>query len=382
MIKTFQVDDRFEDRWDHYVAQHRAGNYCHLFRWKRIIKNTYGHSFVALSAIRSDCKQVNENRLVVGVLPIIRIKRYLFKDELVSMPFLDLGGVLADDPEIEQLLIGHALKLFKQKGAKNLELRQSEALTSLKNIVDNPGSHNASELQYGSIGFKDSLVDELNCQVMDQKVRMLLKLPESSDMLMRSFKSKLRSQIKKPTKEGLYCRSGGKKLLDDFYDIFCINMHELGSPVHSKRLMESILVEFSQQARIFVVYSGQQPLAASFTIGFNRLFSNPWASSLREYSSLAPNMLLYWSMLEYACDHQFNYFDFGRSTPNEGTYRFKAQWGAKPKPVHWYSFNNSDVKTTLTNNGKTRQFAEKVWNKLPLGLANWFGPQIRKQISL
>ncbi len=298
------------------------------------------------------------------------------------MPFLDLGGVLADDPEIEQLLIGYALKLFRQKGAKHLELRQAEELTSLKNIDDNPGYHNTSEPQHGPVGFKELLSDDLDCQVMDQKVRMLLKLPGSSGVLMKSFKAKLRSQIKKPTKEGLYCRSGRKELLDDFYDIFCTNMHELGSPVHSKRLMENILVEFSQQARIFVVYSDRQPLAASFTIGFNRLFSNPWASSLRGYSRLAPNMLLYWSMLEYACDHQFSHFDFGRSTPNEGTYRFKAQWGATPLPLLWYCFGSEKTSLSSIKKVDSRRVAENLWQKLPLSLTRHLGPLIRRFISL
>ncbi len=52
------------------------------------------------------------------------------------------------------------------------------------------------------------------------KVRMHLTLPESADMLMKSFKSKLRNQINKPLKEGLTSRAGGVELVEDFYRVF------------------------------------------------------------------------------------------------------------------------------------------------------------------
>ena len=113
---------------------------------------------------------------------------------------------------------------------------------------------------------------------------------------MKSFKSKLRSQIKKPIKEGLEAKVGGPELLEDFYKVFLINMRDLGSPVHSKKLMQNVLVAFLDKAKIIVVYKDRDPLACSLIIEFNDTLENPWASSLREYSRLSPNMLLYWTM--------------------------------------------------------------------------------------
>ena len=70
---------------------------------------------------------------------------------------------------------------------------------------------------------------------------MLLALPDSSQALMRSFKSKLRSQIHKPIKEGLKVRTGGQELVDDFYRVFVENMRDIGSPVHSRRFVEEVV---------------------------------------------------------------------------------------------------------------------------------------------
>ncbi len=62
---------------------------------------------------------------------------------------------------------------------------------------------------------------------------MLLRLPETSDELMAGFKAKLRSQVKKPIRDGLMSELGGLELLEDFYRIMAINMRDLGSPTHS-----------------------------------------------------------------------------------------------------------------------------------------------------
>ena len=117
---------------------------------------------------------------------------------------------------------------------------------------------------------------------------MLLGLPKSPDELLNSFKSKLRSQIKKPVKEGLTAKTGGLEPLDDFYEVFSINMRDLGSPVHSKAFIGGVIEQFSAESRICTVYRERQPLACGIIIGFRDTLHNPWASSLREYGRLQP----------------------------------------------------------------------------------------------
>jgi len=215
------------------------------------------------------------------------------------------------------------------------------------------------------------------------KVRMLLDLPDSSEMLMKSFKSKLRSQITKPLKEGLTSRTGGVELLEDFYKVFLVNMRDLGSPVHSADLMRHVLSEFAERSRIFVIYKSQEPVASALVIGFGKVLRNPWASSLRKYASLSPNMLLYLRMLEFGCDNGYRVFDFGRSTRGEGTYKFKEQWGATPAPLYWH-YISLDGKPRDPESSGTERFekAALYWRKLPLIVTKIIGPSIRKHISL
>lgn len=376
--------------WDAYVHAHSGVTLYHLSGWKNIIEKTYGHQTHYLMAYKqnpepSTCskqegkpndlnKPGNSTNPLVGILPLIHLKHFLFGNSLISIPFFDLGGVLADDQETEKALLDKAIALGKDLGVKNLELRQTEPLSWFpQGKTERPEQSCQSSRSCQKIAYATK----------SHKVRMLLDLPSSSELLMKSFKSKLRSQIRKPMKEGLTSELGGAEMLDAFYEVFLVNMRDLGSPVHSKCLIKNVLNEFSERAKICIVKKENKPLAASVIVGFKDVLENPWASAIRGYSKLNPNMLLYWTMLEYACDKGFQYFDFGRSTPGEGTYKFKEQWGAKPTNLHWqYVSLNGQTIDQETSEKSRFQKAIRYWQRMPVPITRIIGPMIRKHIGL
>ena len=160
-------------------------------------------------------------------------------------------------------------------------------------------------------------------------------------------------------------------------------MRDLGSPVHSKKLIHNVLEAFSDNARIIIIYKENTPTACSLVIGFKNILQNPWASALRKYTRLAPNMLLYWSMLEYACNTGYEYFGFGRSTPNEGTYKLKQQRGSEPRGLSW-QFISLNGKPVDSASDKKSKFDKAIayWQKLPVPVTKIIGPPIRKHIGL
>ena len=373
--------------WDAYVQSHPKANLYHLSAWQSIIQDTYSHMPYYLMAVKKTTKLNKVIDAIAGVLPLVHLKSFIFGNQLISIPFFDMGGVLADDADTEKALLIKAMSIGQRIGANTIELRQCKAIqfsnsemgtnpydanTGRGDEVFQPTTHHKQLTPFTPAAFERS-----------NKVRMILELPSSSAELMRSFKSKLRSQVKKALKEGLKAEIGGLELLDDFYEVFLVNMRDLGSPVHSKDLMESVLTVNPNTSRIVVVYQKDKPLACGFVIGFRDTLENPWASSLRKYSTLAPNMLLYWKMLEYACDNGFRFFDFGRSTPEEGTFKFKQQWGGKPQTLKWFylSLNKTRNIKPISEVGKF-QLASDVWKRLPLTITRVLGPRIRKYISL
>ena len=358
-LKSESLDQNNEHLWDNYIHRHPKGSLYHHSRWKHIIEEGYGHRCYYLMALEtSQGKLTDKPDKLIGVLPLIHIKSRLFGNNLISMPFVDSAGVIADNRGVEERLLHHAMILAREKGAGTVELRQREPLTTDR---------------FDQIVFAKK-----------HKVIMSLQLPSSSEDLWRSFKSKLRSQIRRPSKEGLYTAIGGAELIDDFYRVFSTNMRDLGSPVHSKRFIRSVAGHFSEQARIVIVYLRGRPLAASFMIEYKNGLENPWASALHDFSNLSPNMLLYWAMLEYGCGKGYEHFNFGRSTPGEGTYKFKEQWGAMPEPLYWYYLPVSrEVKADDELVGTSRYGSlVSLWKLLPVYVTTVIGPLIRRNISL
>jgi len=94
------------------------------------------------------------------------------------------------------------------------------------------------------------------------------------------------------------------------------------------------------------------------------------------------NMLLYWSMLAEACGMPVRYFDFGRSSIDSGTFRFKKQWGAEQVPLIW-QFLLADGKTLPDLRPDSPRYRVMVacWKKLPVCLAGRVGPRIIGRLS-
>lgn len=333
--------------WDQYVLTHVDGGVYLATAWKEGVQKGYGHQTFYLATYI--------NGTVVGGLPLIFVKPPLGKGTLVSLPFCDYGGLLADNKEVAGALLDKAMALASGLGA-GLEIRTTISC---------------------------SVLDESNHFIQTtNKCRMVLALPASADLLLKSFKSKLRSQVNKASKNELICKLGQVELLTDFFKVFSRNMRDLGSPVHSESWLRRIVIAYDDKAKVCVVYKKNRPVAGGIILAGTDTVTIPWASSLREYNRLSPNMLLYWNLLEYAADHHFQFFDFGRSTPEEGTYAFKKQWGAQPVPLSWYRLTNgcgSAIKDA--SDSSLRDKVEAIWKRLPVMFANVIGPRLRRYIT-
>jgi hypothetical protein len=92
-------------------------------------------------------------------------------------------------------------------------------------------------------------------------------------------------------------------------------------------------------------------------------------------------MLLYWEVLKAAVEKGYTIFDFGRSTRDGGTYRFKKQWGAVEYPFYWHYWlrHGPELRQLNPTSAKFR-VAVKLWQRLPLSLANRLGPALVKSL--
>jgi FemAB-related protein (PEP-CTERM system-associated) len=208
-----------------------------------------------------------------------------------------------------------------------------------------------------------------------------LPLPATSEELWSGFRSKLRSQIKKPlTNDDLTVHWGREELLDAFYAVFCENMRDLGTPPFSRRLFAAILDAFPEDAEVCVVRHRSQAVSAALLVHGPQATQVPSASTLRSANRLASNMLLYWRLLERAIQRGQRTFDFGRSTIGTGTYDFKKQWGAEDCPAAWqYYVRHGEARDVRPDNPKYARII-RLWQKLPVAVTRWIGPAIVRGI--
>ena len=328
--------------WDRFVERRPDATIYHRAAWADVIRRSFGHETQYLAAVCGED--------VVGILPLVFFKTPLFGRFVTSMPFVNYGGIVADSTAAADQLLQSATASARSSGAAYLELRHTSRLFP-------------------------------HLAVKTHKVEMVLRLRATVDEQWQALDRKLRNQVRKAEKSGLEVRTGGVELLDAFYDVLARNMRDLGSPVHSRRFYEHILTTFPGQSSLFCVSKGTTPVAASLVLWHGSAIEVPWASAIRAYNPLCPNVLLYWAMLKFAVEHRFARFDFGRSTPHEGTFQFKQQWGAEPEPLYW-EYWLSDGYRLPDRSPKNPKFSAAIaaWRCLPVAVTRLVGPHIVRSI--
>lgn len=283
-----------------------------------------------------------------GVLPLVRVKSLLFGDYLLSMPFLSYGGPLGSE-DSRAALAAHAVREAHRLGVDLLELRDRRAI---------PG----------------------DLTVSDRKVTVLKQLPATVEELWEDgLKAKVRSQVRRPMKEGLEARFG-PELVDPFYDIFSVTMRDLGTPVLPKAFFSALCDHLVEHAVFCVVEHEGIPLAAGCGFLWAGEFEITWAGALREHSRIAPNMLLYWALMEESVRRGAHTFNFGRCTPGSGTHRFKKQWGTEDHPLPWVQWSPVGVAATPNPESAKFRLAMQMWQKLPVGITRVVGPVLARSL--
>lgn len=348
------IDDSEQAAWDAYVDNHVQASLYHTYRWRTVIEQSFGHECFYLAA-------KNDQQKICGVLPLVRLRSRLFGDFAISVPFFNYGGPLADNVQISTQLLAHAAVIAQNLQLKHLEIRATQSL----NFESALNSKTATE----------------SWPARTDKASMIRRLPNTSAQLDEEIGAKVRAQIKRARQEDIAIHTGQLELLDDFYRVFAINMRDLGTPVYGKNFFRNILTAFPEQAHIVIVRLRGKPVAAAFLLGYRDMMEIPWASTIRSANTLNMNMLLYRAVLEFSIQQGYEFFDFGRSTIDSGTYRFKRQWGAQPLQHYWHYWQpNAAELPSLKPDSPKFKLMIAAWQQLPVAISKLIGPHIVKYL--
>lgn len=326
-----------------YVRNHPASSLWHTPEILQFITNTCGHAHQYLYASDRDGQ-------IRGVLPVVQQTSWLFGNFMVSVPYFNYGGVLADSPIIAKELTQKAEQWRSERGARHIELRHTQ-----DEFPDFPKR--------------------------TDKMTWWLPLPKDQKWLWDSFQPKVRAQVRRGEREVSGVDIGGAELFEDFYRVFARNMRDLGTPVYGRDFFKNLLRTLGSRATLVVARIDGKPAGCAFLTGFGNRMEIPWASTLREHNHTGINMAMYWKVLQLAVEQGFELFDFGRCSRDAGTARFKQQWGAHPVPLHWHYClpEGSEMPGLNPNNPKFRLLIA-IWKRLPVAIANLLGPRIVKDL--
>ena len=153
--------------------------------------------------------------------------------------------------------------------------------------------------------------------IYNKKVLCFLKLKENVNDQLAFYKSKHRSQILKGYKNGLVCEVGGKKFVNDFYNIY--------------------------------------------------------TATIRSFNKLNTNLVLYWEMIKYSINSGKIIFSMGRSDIGSSGESYKDNWKCEKEIV---CYNYSSYNLIRQDN----LFLRNMWKRIPFNFANILGHLIRKKI--
>ena len=335
MTRVTAYVDADRERWDAYVSRAPGSHFGQRIAWKRVVEESFG--------CRAHYWLAEESGRVTGVLPLFE-KRGVFGGGCLFSP---PGGLLADNQATADALLEPAREQVRRGKLDLLELRDQRRRW-------------------------ERLI------TVEEHVTMELELPDDPVKLWAAFDAKLKNQIRKGEKAGFRVRWGAEHA-DDFHRVMLENMRDLGTPILGERYYRRVLERLGADAEVLVIDLAGEPAGAMFVVLHAGTLADPWASSLRRFFAHCPNQVLYWEAMQHAIARGAQRFDFGRSQPGSGTYRFKEQWRAPPGPrVYKNGRGRAEGAPARAEQKHPFELPRNVWKRLPLPVADLLGRGVKR----
>lgn len=317
-MKLFLNDEIDPGQWNRLAGAH----VFHRYEWRGIIEGAYG---------LTPCFAMVREGEHFALFPSFRIKR-----QCLSMPFTYLTGFLADSDE------------------------------SCAVIRD------ALEVDGWSISYK--VAEERTIQ--QGAITAVIEI-DGLDTYLSGLAQKMRNQLRQSDKQGFTFQR--QRDLGQFYPLYCRKMHEHGTPPHKRAFFEGILQHF-ESAAIYTACRDSQPVASMLCIegddtqGSRTLYIL-WAAAISDDEAAYANYFAYWSVIREAVARGIMRIDLGIALYGSTQYDFKKKWRPRIYAVRQIGGTGRHYKES-----PLLRLASMLWRRIPLGLANAVGPQLRKYL--
>lgn len=345
-----------QKEWDSFVECHPEGRFFLLSGYKQVIEETYGYE-----GLYYLFKKDGE---ILAVLPSFELSSLLSGRRLLSSPFAEYGGLLANGLSSEGL---------------------KEIATLLQQVLL---ERNLPFLEmHGGLGVSSELVSSVFHPIPMYEYA-ILPLTKARAVWDNALDRQARKAVRKAQKAKLaaYEETTEEAISQKFYPLYLTSMKRLGTPPHPKRLFLNYLRYLGDNMKLFIVDDGDLTIAALLGFAMSNRVHIIHTASDPEHWDKRPNDLAHWAFIEWACNEGYEIFDFA-IVRYEGQRRYKEKWGAQLFDYSYYYLfpeegEERDVKPfDPTSRRGIRSFSWLWKHCMPLRLTEPLGFPIRRRLG-
>lgn len=350
--KAFEIDPLKDARWDDLVQRHPDASLFHSLAWLKALHKTYGYRPIAFTT--SAPGQDLENGLIC-----CGVDSWLTGRRLVSLPFSDYCGLLAQRDEDFELFVRVLENEIRKTGWRYVELRP--------------------------VRFEEGICDACR-PLLSYALHRLDLRPDLATLYANLHKSSIQRKIRRAERENLMYREGStESLLDDFYRLLVLTRRRHGVPPQPRKWFNHLMDCFGQDLKIRIASKDNRPVAAMITIRYKDALYYKYGGSDTRFNHFGGMHLLYWQAIQDAKSLGLLVFDFGRSDKNQvGLMTFKSRWGAAASNITYWRLSFSGGSTHMfevTGRPWPQRIARSIFAFAPPRMLSALGAVLYKHIG-
>ena len=328
-----------------FVAAAPDARAFHRPEWLCAVERASGHETHVLLA--------EAGREIAALLPLHAVHSPLFGRALVSTGFAVDGGILGDAAHVNALAEA-ATRLAARLSCGAIELRGGP-------LPSGEGWHIKTDSHAGFVA-PLATDDDAQLTAIPRKQRAEVRKGLGLDMALQIGTT--------PQDRAMH------------YAVYAQSVRNLGTPVFPRALFDAVLDQFGDSADILTVLHQGEPVASVLSLYHRGAVMPYWGGGVHAARALRANDVMYYRLMCHARTRGCDRFDFGRSKVDSGAFHFKRNWGFVPQPLAYAGWTADGVAPRDVNPLSPRYQARiRLWQKLPLAIANRLGPLIANGLA-
>jgi hypothetical protein len=287
-----------------------------------------------------------ENNTLISAIPFVEKKTCFNRIKLISLPFTDY---ISYGKELPDTFIS-LLKVYLNKKYTSIELR------SWVSLINKPKPAFCRHFLNLDIGYE-------NIKLGYRK--------NTHRNIIKSKKNNLTFKISKDIAS-----------IDEFYKLNILTRKKHGLPPQPKSFFINIYNYLFENNLGFVatVYTDKKAIASAIFFTYKNTIIYKYGASDSKNLILRPNNFLFDSMLNYACNNNYSFFDFGICSKNNfGLRRFKLGWGTIEEDISYVLINRTGIHPY--NKKNVNNIIHTIFKILPSKLNVLLGELLYKYIA-